>query len=288
MPKRKIQEPALGSRSRWRNKGLDKSRNPTKNTARDQHASETANSAAVQGPYAFSKEQLAQVSQVVVDILAKQNQHAPNEPTYPSMAVDESETDPGTEPDFLSDNYLAQTPSYDNDLAHMVPDKLKIKIVNGDYINLGLLIEISSVDPNDDTKYFSMKEGNLALTPKSKAKVISDVQVWTDAFLIYASIYVEAHPQSRVSLFKYIHTIGLGAGRVKHLGWRDYDIQFRLKKESNPSLSFSVVDQELLLFYMYGPHATQTSTPRPKSLRVMISITRGIVAGPDANTNINA
>jgi hypothetical protein len=62
------------------------------------------------------------------------------------------------------------------------------------------LIENSSgVDPNDDTKYFSMKEGNLALTPK--AEVISDIQVWTDEFVIYASIYAEAHPQSRVSLY---------------------------------------------------------------------------------------
>jgi hypothetical protein len=85
----------------------------------------------------------------------------------------------------------------------------------------------------------------------------------TDAILIYASVYADAHPQSRVSSFKYIHTFRLGAGRVKNLGWRDYDIQFRLKKEANPSLSFGVVDQELWLLYMYGPPATQTSTPGP-------------------------
>ena len=125
MPKRKIQEPALGPRSRRRNKGADTSKNPTADPAKDQHSSEAGNSTAARGPSAFSKEQLAQVSQVVVDILSKQSQHAPMEPITRSMVADESEIDPGTEPDFLSDNYMAQTPSYDNDLAHSVPNKLK-------------------------------------------------------------------------------------------------------------------------------------------------------------------
>jgi hypothetical protein len=47
-----------------------------------------------------------------------------------------------------------------------VPTKLKAKIINGDYINLGLLIEnVNGADPSDDTKYFSLQDGSIALAP---------------------------------------------------------------------------------------------------------------------------
>jgi hypothetical protein len=39
--------------------------------------------------------------------------------------------------------------------------------------------------------------------------------------------------------------IKLGASRSKDLGWRDYDQQFRMKKERNPSLSWGDIDMEL-------------------------------------------
>lgn len=105
-----------------------------------------------------------------------------------------------------------------------------------------------------------LQNGSLALSAKSKLRPITDIQVWTDAFLVYASIFALAHPTETSGLFKYIHTIRLGANRVNGLGWRDYDIQFRLKKECNPSMSFAIVDQELWLLYMYN------SAPSPQHL----------------------
>jgi hypothetical protein len=42
------------------------------------------------------------------------------------------------------------------------------------------------------------------------------------------------------SLFKYMFSIKLGASRSKDLGWRDYDQQFRMKKERSPSLSWGL------------------------------------------------
>ncbi|XP_056022019.1 uncharacterized protein LOC130054933 [Ostrea edulis] len=162
----------------------------------------------------------------------------------------------------------SQVPSYQNELGHNVSNNLKLKTANGEYINLGLLVDRSyDSDPNDDTKYFSMQGGNLTLSSKCKPRVISDIQVWTDAFFIYASIYVLAHPECSASLFKYMHTIRLGDSRSKALGWRDYDIQFRLKKERNPGMSFAVVDQELWLLYMYSPPAVQGLMSQATPLR---------------------
>ncbi|XP_062582026.1 uncharacterized protein LOC134243814 [Saccostrea cucullata] len=253
MPKRKRDSTPLPRRRAKRNDGAQ--------TSQGDSQTETSGSMG-QPSFSLSNEQLQQVSEAVANILSKQsgtNPPMPIEPLETPMATREQSQ--GTEPVLINDNYLALTTSYDNDLGHKVSNKLKLKIVNGGYINLGLLVENSyGADPNDETRYFSMKEGSLTLAPKSKAKVINDIQVWTDAFLIYALIYTSAHPESRAQLFKYIHTIRSGANRVKTLGWRDYDIQFRLKKEANPSLSFAVVDQELWLLYMYNPPSTQTSS----------------------------
>ena len=56
---------------------------------------------------------------------------------------------------------------------------------------------------------------------------------YTDAFIVFASIYVRAHPDVSISLFKYLNVIRLRASRVGSLAWRNYKIQFRMKKEYN-------------------------------------------------------
>lgn len=98
--------------------------------------------------------------------------------------------------------------------------------------------------PNDDAKYLSLKGGNLSVSARVKTIPILDIQVWTDDFGVFASIFVRAHSEGSISLFKYLYVIRLGASKASRLGWCEYDIQFRLKKEYNPSMSYSVVDQQ--------------------------------------------
>jgi hypothetical protein len=153
----------------------------------------------------------------------------------------------------------------------MVPTKLKSKIINGDYISLGLLIEIvNGAEPNDDTKYFSLQDSLLALAPKSRAKIITNTQTWTDAFLIYASIYSSAHLETRTHLFKYICTIKLGASKLKTLGLEP-------------------------LIKNCGSYTSTCTTLQPKCSplnpyfsSVTILIIRGSVTNPSANINMNA
>ena len=64
----------------------------------------------------------------------------------------------------------------------------------------------------------------------------------------FSSIYLNAHPNSAQGLLKYMLNIKLGASRSKDLGWRDYDQQFRMKKERNPSLFWGDIDMELWVF----------------------------------------
>ena len=139
--------------------------------------------------------------------------------------------------------------SCDNELGVNISNTTKTKIINGQYIDLTLLLH-SKIDVDDEVKQLAVKEGCLVLDNKKSQSKISTIQQWTDAFLVYSSVYLTAHPNSATSLLKYMHTVRLGASRSSGLGWKDYDSQFRMKKQSNPSISWSKVDQELWLLYM--------------------------------------
>lgn len=225
-------------------------------------------------PASLNREQLDEVTRAVIAAMSSrvETSHPQNEITQ-DASVEYLSTDilPTLA---ISNNQKSHVQSYHNDLGHNVSNNLKLKIANGEYVNMGLLVNLGLLvdrnnesDTNDDLKYFSMQGGNITLSSKYKPKVITDIQVWNDAFLVYASIYVLAHPECSTALFKYMHTIRLGASRAKALGWRDYDIQFRLKKECNPNMTFAVVDQELWLLYMYSPLAVQGSVKQNIPLR---------------------
>jgi hypothetical protein len=108
--------------------------------------------------------------------------------------VPREESGTGIEPD-ISYNSLAQVQSYDHDAGQIVPTKLKAKIINGDYINLCLLIEnVNGADPSDDIKYFSLQDGSIALAPKSRAKIITDKKKNMDRCFSYLRIHLFLGP----------------------------------------------------------------------------------------------
>ena len=75
-----------------------------------------------------------------------------------------------------------------------------------------------------------MVNGKLQTTDKASKK-INNIQQWTDAYDIYASIYLHADPTKSLNLLKYMYMsdIRLAAARSSSLGFREYDQQFRLK-----------------------------------------------------------
>lgn len=129
--------------------------------------------------------------------------------------------------------------SYDNDLSQNVFKKIKIKIANFGWF----LHNFAQTDSNNVTKYLSLKDGNLAVSAKAKTTPFTDIQVWKLRLLyLHRSMFA---PTLKLA---FLH-------RVNSEGWRDYDIQFRQKKEHNPqSMSYSVVLWPLFLC---------TTTPMP-------------------------
>ena len=51
------------------------------------------------------------------------------------------------------------------------------------------------------------------MQPKHDAKKITTLQTWTDAFIVFTSIYLTRHPCDIQGILKYMQTIRLGATR---------------------------------------------------------------------------
>lgn len=137
--------------------------------------------------------------------------------------------------------------SFNDDLGIHVSQQTRDKIINGEFIELESLLDITH---DDHTKNIVVdNHGNLSLKQKTGKKIL-DINTWIDAFLTYTSIYTAAHPNSTQGLLKYIFNIKLGASRCSGQGWLSYDRQFRLKRSRNTSMNWGVVDMELWLLYI--------------------------------------
>ena len=95
--------------------------------------------------------------------------------------------------------------------------------------------------------------GQLILKPVQPAKSINTISDWSDAFLVYASIFLAAHPHRIQELLKYMNTIRTAARRHAGMGWKAYDQQFRLRFAADPTgIRFDRIDYELWLLFV-GP-----------------------------------
>ena len=124
----------------------------------------------------------------------------------------------------------------------------QMSIIAGEYIDLALLL-INSQASLSDNHTVIVSHGELLIEPKQQHKQIVNIETWTDAFLIFTSIYCTAHPLKFQDLLRYIHCIRLGSKRCSG-GWKAYDKQFRVRMTQDPSSSWAVIDPELWLIYM--------------------------------------
>ena len=150
------------------------------------------------------------------------------------------------------------------DLSAHVPDKICKMIWAHEYININLLLK-GSVELQE---YCS--GGVLHLTDKgqmeTRPKVIKDkvmsIEKWTDAFLIFLSIYLKQHPNKVQEILQYMNIIREAASRSHSLAWRSYDEQFRVRQASNVQ-SWAKIHPDLWLRIMTShtsstePHVSQ-------------------------------
>ena len=70
---------------------------------------------------------------------------------------------------------------------------------------------------------------------------------------MFSSVFLSAHPEKTQELLKYMHIVRMAAARFGGRGWLEYDRQFRMRQQSHPSRSWSVIDGELWAMFVAAP-----------------------------------
>lgn len=133
-----------------------------------------------------------------------------------------------------------------DDIFIHVPQSLRQQIGRGEYINLALLLK-GGMELAEFCSGGSMKvstDGSIEMKSKICKEKIPSIEKWTDAFLIYASIYISAYPTKASEILHYMYLIREAAARQKGYAWRAYDEQFRIRQAAFPS-SWAAINNDL-------------------------------------------
>ena len=144
--------------------------------------------------------------------------------------------------------------SFCDSLGLHLNQAVKVRIQKGEFIELGsLLTPPGSAPPS--MSFALVKEGQKLVLGQQvdKSPSIGSIEEWTSAFLIYMSVYLEVHSDRAIQMLKYVDTIRSAAHQFGGMGWKTYDIQFRLKQAMNPTQSWATIDSELWLRVLLSP-----------------------------------
>ncbi|CAG2211896.1 unnamed protein product [Mytilus edulis] len=138
-------------------------------------------------------------------------------PWQPRRAIDLQSTVDNTQ--FVSqtgnvtNNDYVQIPnrieSVHENLGINVTQSIKEKILKGEFIDLACLLN-NSVNTGSDKQKLTWAQGEFILQPISQQSKITNIEKWTDAFIIFIYIYCAVHVNRFKELLKYMHTIRLG------------------------------------------------------------------------------
>lgn len=144
----------------------------------------------------------------------------------------------------------------DEGLAIHLPKQIQEKILNHQYINLALLlkgsIELSEIC-SGGTLHINEK-GCIESRPKILRQTIHNIEEWTDAFIIFSSVYLQKFPEKITEILKYMSVIREAATRYPTNAWIKYDQQFRLRQACESTRqSWGSLNGELWLRVMSNP-----------------------------------
>ena len=117
-----------------------------------------------------------------------------------------------------------------------ISTKIKKKIWNEEFVDFGVLLG----NPGQDKYQISVQNSeagipaSFCLEPVSRPKKIVSIEVWQQAFYIFAGVYTQKYPHGAPALMKYGQTIRDLA--VRGQNWRFYDENFRYLRGTQVSL----------------------------------------------------
>ena len=149
----------------------------------------------------------------------------------------------------------------DEGLAVHLPKQIQEKILNHQYINLALLlkgsIELSEIC-SGGTLHINEK-GCIESRPKKSKQTICNIDEWTDAFIIFSSVYLQKFTEKNIEILKYMSIIREAATRYPLSAWISYDQQFRFRQANeNTRQAWGSLNGELWLKVMSNPSQSNT------------------------------
>lgn len=146
-------------------------------------------------------------------------------------------------------------------LGSHVPESLKTKIKQNEYVNFSSLIKGPvELDMFDAGVTLGLDNSlNLVTRPRVQTDKISSIEKWSDAFLVFSSIYLSAHQEHTQDILHYMYVIREAASNFGGTFWRTYDEQFRLR-QATEFMPWSSINSDLWLRCFSGAARTQSSS----------------------------
>ena len=170
-------------------------------------------------------------------------------------------------------NYTASPLSPQGGLLGVgVPLTVREKIWKGEYVELSLLLNkrsgglsgqsfgATSRDTNSVDWSLVQSGQSIVLRQAEPKQKIWSIELWTEAFLTFCSIYLQAKPECARPLLKYCSVIRAAAHRYVGLGWRDYDAEFRARMAATKASNWEAIDGELWLLHVVGGGQLKSSS----------------------------
>lgn len=135
-----------------------------------------------------------------------------------------------------------------------IPQIIKEKIWKNQYINLAMLLK-GSVELEEICGGGTLKvtdSGIIEKQPKYMKDKVPNIEKWTDAFIIFMSIYLEKQPQKIHELLQYMSVIREAAYKYSGVAWRTYDEQYRIRQAIFLT-SWAQINSDLWLRIMSNP-----------------------------------
>ena len=130
-----------------------------------------------------------------------------------------------------------------------IPAKVRTKILQNEFVDFGSLLVNQAFEDKFQITLQASREGtspSLALEPVNRAKRITTIDVWLQAFHVFVGIYTAQYPHEAPGLMKYGATIQDLAARGHN--WRFYDENFRFLRQSQATtLPWGTIHWELRL-----------------------------------------
>ena len=109
-----------------------------------------------------------------------------------------------------------------------VPLKIKEKIWNGEFVDFSTVFSNKS----DSMSFEISPTSGISTVSAGSARKFINIEQWTDAFNIFASVYRQKYPEAAEPLAQYCATVrGISNDRGN---WYMYDVKFRELKQHHP------------------------------------------------------